>query len=390
MKSKLNIFVYSVGRSDFERFLPILNILNKKKKISLKIIPSYIHYLNFFGSTIKNVKRNFSIITTKSDKRISSKLVDNPEFLSNMVGSEIKKISSIFKRKKPDVVFVLGDRFEMISAPIAALPFNIPVIHLYGGALTEGAIDDSIRHSITKLSHFHLVAHAEYKKRIHQLGEENWRITNIGIPEINLMKQQKKMSKKEINSIIGLDLNKKTILVTFHPVTKEPQLIKKHVKIISKILRKRQMQAILTYPNSDLGFKEIVNEYKLLSAKFKNIKLIKNAGLKIYTNLMMHCDLMLGNSSSGIVEASSFKLPVVNIGNRQEGKIKPGNVIDCKFTELSINQGINLALSLKFRKKIASVKNPYEKKINLSKIVEQIIVKSQKEYFLKKKFYDHF
>ena len=168
MKSKLNIFVYSVGRSDFERFLPILNILNKKKKISLKIIPSYIHYLNFFGSTIKNVKRNFSIITTKSDKRISSKLVDNPEFLSNMVGSEIKKISSIFKRKKPDVVFVLGDRFEMISAPIAALPFNIPVIHLYGGALTEGAIDDSIRHSITKLSHFHLVAHAEYKKRIHQ------------------------------------------------------------------------------------------------------------------------------------------------------------------------------------------------------------------------------
>ncbi len=390
MKSKLNIFVYSVGRSDFERFLPILNILNKKKKISLKIIPSYIHYLNFFGSTIKNVKRNFSIITTKSDKRISSKLVDNPEFLSNMVGSEIKKISSIFKRKKPDVVFVLGDRFEMISAPIAALPFNIPVIHLYGGALTEGAIDDSIRHSITKLSHFHLVAHAEYKKRIHQLGEENWRITNIGIPEINLMKQQKKMSKKEINSIIGLDLNKKTILVTFHPVTKEPQLIKKHVKIISKILRKRQMQAILTYPNSDLGFKEIVNEYKLLSTKFKNIKLIKNAGLKIYTNLMMHCDLMLGNSSSGIVEASSFKLPVVNIGNRQEGKIKPGNVIDCKFTELSINQGINLALSLKFRKKIASVKNPYEKKINLSKIVEQIIVKSQKEYFLKKKFYDHF
>ena len=169
------------------------------------------------------------------------------------------------------------------------------------------------------------------------------------------------MSKKEINSIIGLDLNKKTILVTFHPVTKEPQLIKKHVKIISKILRKRQMQAILTYPNSDLGFKEIVNEYKLLSTKFKNIKLIKNAGLKIYTNLMMHCDLMLGNSSSGIVEASSFKLPVVNIGNRQEGKIKPGNVIDCKFTELSINQGINLALSLKFRKKIASVKNPYEK-----------------------------
>ena len=390
MKNKLRIFVYSVGRSDFERFLPVLNILNKKKNINLQIIPSYIHYLKYFGSTIKNIKKNFSIIHSKSDKKISSKSEDNPDYLSNMVSSEIRKISSIFKRKKPDMIFVLGDRFEMISAPIAALPFNIPVIHLYGGALTEGAIDDSIRHSITKLSHFHLVAHLEYKKRIQQLGEENWRITNIGIPEINLMKQQKKMSKKEINSIIGLDLNKKTILVTFHPVTKEPELIKKHVKILSKVLKRIKIQIILTYPNSDLGFKEIVNEYKLLSAKFKNIKLIKNAGLKIYTNLMMHCDLMLGNSSSGIVEASSFKLPVINIGDRQKGKIKPSNVIDCKFSESSINQAVNLGLSRKFKKKITGVKNPYEKKINLLKILDQIIIKSQNKSFLKKKFNDCF
>lgn len=390
MKNKIKIIAYSVGRSDFERFLPVLNILNKKKKIDLKIIPSYIHYLKFFGSTIKNIKKNFSIISTKNDKKISTKSTDDPEYLSKMVGSEIRKISSIFKRKKPDIVLILGDRLEMISAPIAALPFNIPIVHLYGGAITEGAIDDSIRHSITKLSHFHLVAHSEYKKRIQQLGEENWRILNIGIPEINLMKQQKKMSKKEINKIIGMDLRKKTMLVTLHPVTKEPELIKKHIKILSKVLKKTRMQVILTYPNSDLGYKEIVNEYKLLSTKFKNIKLIKNAGLKIYTNLMAHCDLMLGNSSSGIVEASSFKLPVINIGDRQKGKVKPRNVIDCKFTELSINQALNLAITKKFKRKILSIKNPYDKKINLSRTLEIIISMSKKKTFLKKKFYDRY
>jgi len=307
-----------------------------------------------------------------------------------MVSLEIKKISSILKRKKPDLIFVLGDRFEMISAPIAALPFNIPVIHLYGGSITEGAIDDAIRHSITKLSHFHLVAHSEYKKRILQLGEESWRIINIGIPEINLMKQQRKMKINEISKIFGLDFNKKTMLVTFHPVTKEPKLIKKHVKILSKVLKKINMQVILTYPNSDLGFKEIVDEYKLLSSKFKNIKLIKNAGLNIYTNLMMHCDLMLGNSSSGIVEASSFKLPVINIGDRQKGKVKPGNVIDCKFSELSINKALNFAKTRKFKNKISGINNPYDKKINLSKVLDHVIKLSKKQTFLKKKFYDRY
>ena len=390
MKSKLKIIAYSVGRSDFERFLPILNNLNRKKKIKLEIIPSYIHYLKYFGSTIKNIKKNFSVIHSKNDKNLSTKSKDDSDNLANMVSLEIKKISSIFKRKKPDLIFVLGDRFEMISAPIAALPFNIPVIHLYGGSITEGAIDDAIRHSITKLSHFHLVAHSEYKKRILQLGEESWRIINIGIPEINLMKQQRKMKINEISKIFGLDFNKKTMLVTFHPVTKEPKLIKKHVKILSKVLKKINMQVILTYPNSDLGFKEIVDEYKLLSSKFKNIKLIKNAGLNIYTNLMMHCDLMLGNSSSGIVEASSFKLPVINIGDRQKGKVKPGNVIDCKFSELSINKALNFAKTRKFKNKISGINNPYDKKINLSKVLDHVIKLSKKQTFLKKKFYDRY
>ena len=305
-----------------------------------------------------------------------------------MMSLEIKKIASILKKVKPDLIFVLGDRYEMLSAPIAALPYNIPIIHLYGGAITEGAIDESIRHSITKLSHFHLVAHSDYKRRIEQLGEESWRIKNIGIPEINLMKKQI-MKKNDISKIIGLDLKKRTMLVTFHPVTKEPNLIRKHVRILINTIKKTQLQTILTYPNSDLGFQEIIKGYKSLINEYKNIKIVKNAGLKLYTNLMMHCDVMLGNSSSGIVEASSFKLPVVNIGDRQKGKIKPGNVIDSKFNEKSIDQAIKLAFSKSFQNKVSKIKNPYEKKINLPKVINNVITISKKKNFIRKKFYDY-
>lgn len=388
MKNKLKIIAYTAGRSDFDRYLPVLNVLKKNSKVSLKLIPSYIHNLKFFGSTIKIVKKNFSVIDSKLVKNNNQTLIDSPEYLATMMSLEIKKIASILKKEKPDLIFVLGDRYEMLSAPIAALPYNIPVIHLYGGAITEGAIDESIRHSITKLSHFHLVAHSDYKKRIEQLGEESWRVKNIGIPEINLMKKQI-MKKNDISKIIGLDLQKRTMLVTFHPVTKEPNLIRKHVRILMNTIKKTQLQTILTYPNSDLGFQEIIKGYKSLINEYKNIKIVKNAGLKLYTNLMMHCDVMLGNSSSGIVEASSFKLPVVNIGDRQKGKIKPGNVIDSKFNEKSIDQAIKLAFSKSFQNKVSKIKNPYEKKINLPKVINNVITISKKKNFIRKKFYDY-
>ncbi len=230
----LKVIAYTVGRSDFERFLPMLNALNSNRKINLKIVASYIHYLSYFGSTIKLVRKNFNLIALNKNKR-DIKPQDSPKNLSNKVGLEVHKLSKIFYKEKPDLIFVLGDRYEMISAPIAAVPFNIPIVHLYGGAVTEGAIDDVVRHSITKMSNFHLVAHEEYKRRIKQMGEEKWRIKNIGIPEISLMKKQEQKTEKETSKIIGLDLKKQTILVTYHPVTLEISQLKKQIKSIIKL-----------------------------------------------------------------------------------------------------------------------------------------------------------
>lgn len=381
----LKVIAYTVGRSDFERFLPMLNALNSNRKINLKIVASYIHYLSYFGSTIKLVRKNFNLIALNKNKR-DIKPQDSPKNLSNKVGLEVHKLSKIFYKEKPDLIFVLGDRYEMISAPIAAVPFNIPIVHLYGGAVTEGAIDDVVRHSITKMSNFHLVAHEEYKRRIKQMGEEKWRIKNIGIPEISLMKKQEQKTEKETSKIIGLDLKKQTILVTYHPVTLEISQLKKQIKSIIKTLKEINKQVIFTYPNSDVGFREIVKNFKLMSKKSKKVKLIKNAGLNLYVNLMRHCDVMLGNSSSGIVEAASFKMPVVNLGTRQKGKIKPLNVIDSNFNGKSMKKALKIALSQKFKKKIRKIKNPYEKKINLNKLVNDIIFYTRKKNFIKKKF----
>jgi UDP-hydrolysing UDP-N-acetyl-D-glucosamine 2-epimerase len=262
------------------------------------------------------------------------------------------------------------------------------VIHLYGGAVTIGAIDELIRHSITKLSHFHLVAHNDYKNRIKQLGEESKRIKNIYMPEIFLMKREKIISKQLLFDKFNFDIKKKIILVTYHPETLNQKNSIRNFNNMISVLLKLRMQVIFTYPNSDFGHRFIINKYKKLCSKLINFRLIENAGQNLYVNLLKNSDLMLGNSSSGIVEAASFKLPVINIGNRQTGKVKPSNVIDCDGSLKSLKAKISLGLSSKFKNKIKKLKNPYEKKINLKKLIKKIILESKNKDFLIKKFID--
>ena len=359
----IKIIAYSAGRSDIDRYFPILEVLKNLRNVKLKLVLSYIYYLKDFNSPIKDLNSFFTIVDYKNF--INSKYFlnkDKPYFLANQLGREISRMSVIIENEKPDLLIVLGDRYEMIATPIAAVPFRIPVIHLYGGAVTVGAIDELIRHSITKLSHFHLVAHNDYKNRIKQLGEESKRIKTIYVPEIFSMKKEKIIPKQQLFDKFNFDIKKKVILVTYHPETLNQKNSFKNFNNILKILLKLRMQVIFTYPNSDLGHKFIINKYKKLCSKFKNFKLIKNAGQVLYANLLKNSDLMLGNSSSGIVEAASFKLPVINIGNRQTGKVRPLNVIDCDGSLRSLKEKISLGLSSKFKKKINTIKNPYEKK----------------------------
>lgn len=339
------ILVFSAGRSDFDRYYPFLNSLKNSKKVKIKIYVSKAHLVNKFGNTNKYIKKKgFDIINNSNFK--NQNFSDQPLFISRILGEEIKLFSKHIKSFKPNLLFVMGDRYEMLAAPCAAIPFNIPVFHFYGGAITEGSTDELVRHAITKMCHYHFVALDIYKKRLIQMGEESWRIKVTGIPNIKNLKK-KVTSVKKFSKIIGIDLTKKTILCTFHSSTLELDSLGHQLNILCDLIRKSGLQCVFTYPNADRGHDFIVKKIKKFIKNNKKYLFIKYCSSEEYSNLMRHCSLMLGNSSSGIVEAASFNLPVINLGTRQDGKIKPKNVFDVNYKG---SQLFKLILSLKKKK----------------------------------------
>lgn len=371
------ILVFSAGRSDFDRYFPFINTLKNTKKVKIKIYVSKAHLVNKFGNTNKYIKKKgFEIINNSNFK--NQNFSDQPLFISKILGEEIKLFSKYIKSFKPDLVFVMGDRYEMLAAPCAAIPFNIPVFHFYGGAITEGATDELVRHAITKMCHYHFVALDIYKKRLIQMGEESWRIKVTGIPNIKNLKK-KVFTVKKFSKIIGIDLTKKTILCTFHSSTLELDTLKQQLKALCDVIHKSGLQCVFTYPNADRGHDLIVKKINKFIKNNKKYLFIKYCSSEEYSNLMRHCSLMLGNSSSGIVEAASFNLPVINLGTRQDGKIKPKNVFDASYKD---SQLLKLILSVK-KKKVA---NPYEKKILIKEFVNIVLNTNIDDKLLRKKF----
>ena len=229
---------------------------------------------------------------------------------------------------------------------IAAIPFNIPLIHLYGGAVTEGAIDEQVRHSITKMSHLHLVANKKYYKRILQLGEEKWRIKIIGVPELNYLVKQPIMNKK-LSKLLKLNLSIPTLLSTFHPETLSIDDTLKNLSIMLGAIEKSKLQVIFTYPNADYKNSEIIKILNNFIKKNRRYKLITNASPKLYSNLLRNCVGMIGNSSSGLVESSIFKIPSLSMGDRQKGKLFHKNVIFLDYKEKHILKNLKLIQSKK-------------------------------------------
>lgn len=377
----MKIIAFSAGRSDIDRYDPFLNCLQKQNSVKLSIVNSNIHYLKLFGNTNQIKKNLFNI-----EKKTKKKVFDNALSISQNLSEEIKYFSKIIFKRKPNLILVLGDRYEMLAPVVSSIPFNVPVVHLYGGAVTVGAIDELVRHAITKMSHIHLTAHEKYTKRIIKLGEEKWRIKTIGMPDLKLLKDQKKININMLSKIIKLDLTKQTMLVTLHPTVLIDIKIKKQVENLLNAIKQTNFQAIFTYPNSDLGHEIIIKKIKKFCEKNKKYKFVKFLPKNVYSNLLRSCCCMVGNSSGGIVEAASFKLPVVNLGNRQDGKIKSKNVINCDFSEKKITQSIFKSTSKNFILSLRNLKNTYESKINIKKICNFIIKQSLKKNILLKKF----
>ena len=212
----IEIIAYSAARSDTDRFYPFLNSLKNQKKVNLSVVASYIHYIGKFGNTFKHLNKNFNVKNRKIEK---NNFIDSPSLLGKNLAKEIVYLSNLFKKKKPDILILMGDRYEILAPATAAVPFNIPIVHFYGGAVTLGAIDELVRHGVTKMSHLHLTAHDKYSSRLVKMGEEKWRIKTVGIPEILNLRNQRNITFKNLKKKIFLDLRFKTLLVTIHPTT---------------------------------------------------------------------------------------------------------------------------------------------------------------------------
>ena len=382
---KKKILIISAGRSDYDRYYPILSGLKKSRKAKLLVYLTCQNYNKVFSNNIKKIKKEFEILKNPTNKKNFS---DGALQMIKNLSHDLKILSNHIKIRKPDIIIIMGDRYEMLIGPLVAMPFNIPTVHFFGGAVTEGAMDELIRHGITKMSHFHFVLLDNYKKRLKRLGEESWRIKVIGMPSLNKKNIFKNKIRKIQNNFDKFAKSNPFMLLTFHPVTLEIDRLEIQVNHLIKAVKKSKVNAIITYPNSDPKFNIIIKLFKKNFSNSKKIMFVKSAGEDEYFDLMKKAQFMIGNSSSGIVEAASFKLPVVNIGSRQKGKLKPKNVIDSGYHHKEISKAIKKALSKGFKKSISKLKNPYTSKINTTDLAKMILKIKKIEKIIKKKFHD--
>jgi UDP-hydrolysing UDP-N-acetyl-D-glucosamine 2-epimerase len=379
------IGVVTVGRSDYGIYLPILRRIEADADLQLLLYVSGMHLSPEFGLTVEQIEADGFAIHERVEILLSS---DSAEGVSKSMGLGTIGFAQTFGRQRPDVLLVLGDRFEMHAAAIAAVPFKIPVAHIHGGELSEGAIDDALRHSITKMSHLHFVSTEDYARRVIQMGEDPWRVLVSGAPSLDNLKSTKLLTRQELEQQFDLDLEESFLLVTYHPVTLESDETQKHVIDLLLALAESGMATVFTYPNADAQGRMIIDLITEFSAKHENSRVVANLGTQGWFSLMKIAAAMVGNSSSGIIEAASFGLPVVNIGNRQRGRLRAANVIDAGYSQSEIAAAISRAVQPDFRAGLANLVNKYGDGQAADRIVESLRNAEIGDKLLLKRFYD--
>lgn len=348
--------VVTVARSDWGIYRPVLRAILEEPDLQLRIYAAGMHLSPEFGRSLEQIEEDGFAVDEKVDFLLSS---DTPEGIAKSMGMGVVCFAQAFARARPDMLLVLGDRFEMHAAALAALPLKIPLAHIHGGEVTRGAIDDALRHSITKLSHFHFVATEEYRRRIIQLGEDPERVVVSGAPGLDNLQAVERVSLEEVTTRHGIELDAPPLLVTYHPVTLEWEETAGQVEEVLAALSRFAIPVVFTLANADTAGRQINQRLREYTQDRSDTWLVDNLGTQSYFSLMSHARAMVGNSSSGIIEAASFALPVVNIGHRQEGRMRPENVIDVECKREAITEGISRALSPRFRNSLREMNNPY-------------------------------
>lgn len=383
---KKNIIIITSNRAEYGILKPLIFLFSKSNEFKLNLIVSGAHVSKTFGQTYKEI--------TKDGFKIKSSiecLIDNDSEVSVSKSMSILSLSLCEKISeiKPDCIILLGDRFETHACACVSAVMNVPIAHIQGGEITEGAVDDKLRHSITKLSNFHFVFTEIYKKRVIQMGENPNNVFNVGALNGDSLLKVKKLSKTEIEKLINFKIDNNTILFTFHSVTLEPGTSEKYIKTIMKVFEyKKELRIIFTKTNPDADGR-IINSYidKFVKNNNKRSIAVESLGHFKYINTLRHVSLLVGNSSSGIIETPFLSLPTINIGTRQKGRVRASNIIDCKCSYEEIMNAFKIFKSKKFLANLKNLNNPY--KINKTSFkIYSILKKRLKKIQNKKSFYD--
>lgn len=379
------ICVITGSRADYGLLRWIIQGVKDDPELKLQIIATGMHLSSTFGLTYKVIEEDGFRVDAKVEILGSS---DSSVAIAESMGLALAGTAKVLNELKPDLVVVLGDRFEIFAATAAALVAKIPVAHLHGGETTAGSFDEALRHSITKMSHLHFVAVDEYRDRVIQLGEDPKNVFLVGGLGIDSIKNLPLLSREELENQLGIKLRQKSLLITYHPVTLDTELPEQQMKeLLSALSQLRDTTLIFTMPNADTGGQVLIRTIEEFVGQNENAKVFTSLGQRTYLSCISHVDGVIGNSSSGITEVPSFKKGTINIGDRQRGRIQAASVINCKPRAKDIQFAIEKLYSPNFNSNLAAIKNPYGDGGASDKVVK-VLKEASLEGIIKKNFHD--
>ena len=383
---KRKICVITGTRAEFGLTRWLMDEIKKSSNLSLQLIVTGTHLSPEYGHTVWEIEKAGFEIDLKLDMLLSSNTAIG---VTKSIGMGTIGFADAFENLKPDIVVVLGDRYEIFSAVTSAMISGIPIAHIHGGEVSEGAFDEAIRHSISKMSHLHFVAAEDYRKRVIQLGEQPDRVFNVGGMGIDALSNIKLLSRTEIENDLGLSFGAKSLLVTFHPITLDTVNSSKlqMVELLNALKSFKDITIIFTAPNADTGSNELLKLVQTFVNSNANSYLYTSLGQLRYFSCMKQVNGLVGNSSSGLLEAPSFKIGTINIGDRQQGRLKSKSVIDTAPDTHSIISAIENLFSAKFQKGLEFVENPYGEP-GASKMIKEKLESVSLDKIRKKKFHD--
>ncbi|WMN59379.1 UDP-N-acetylglucosamine 2-epimerase [Pseudoalteromonas xiamenensis] len=367
--SRPKIMLVTTSRAEFGLFYWLIKALQDSTLFNFQLIVTGNHLSVEQGYTLKEIEQE-GIKITEIVEIMFSGVSDTAKTKSSAHG--MLSFADVFSRHRPDLLIIMGDRYELLGIASAAALMSVPIAHFSGGEITQGVIDDVIRHTITKLSHFHFVSNKKHAQRVRQLGEAPDRIFNVGEPGLEHLKKTPMMNISELSQSIGFELSESFALFTFHPVVQELGLTPEMQlsRILDVLETESKLQYLITFPNFDIGGEVLLEQLKAFEERNRDrVKLVSSLGFRRYLSALHLCKLVIGNSSSGLVEAPCFGKVTLNIGSRQSGRLKGRNVIDCGFDPREIRIKLKLAMNDDYQEIAKTAENPYGDGNTVSKVV---------------------